>query len=302
MQASRPRVAVVGHVEWVRFGRVPHVPRAGEIVHARDSFEEPAGGGAVAAVQLARLAGGAALFTALGDDAHGDRSCERLRELGVHVWAARRAAPTRSAVTLVDDAGERTIATFGPRLEPVGADAALPWSRLGAMDAVYFTAGDLGALRAARAARVLVASPRAEDALGHGVPLDALVLSGGDAIERGEAAHAQGEAALVVLTEGARGGSYRERSGASGRWDPAPLPARPLAPPVASAPGGRGAGGRGDSDGGRGDSYGCGDSFAAGLTYGLGAGIAVPDALALAARCGAMCLTGRGPYERQLSL
>ena len=50
------------------------------------------------------------------------------------------------------------------------------------------------------------------------------------------------------------------------------------------------------------DSYGCGDSFAAGLTYGLGAGMALPDALALAARCGAVCLTGRGPYERQLTL
>ena len=49
------------------------------------------------------------------------------------------------------------------------------------------------------------------------------------------------------------------------------------------------------------DSYGCGDSFAAGLTYGLGAGMSVPDALALAARCGATCLTGHGPYERQLS-
>ncbi len=49
------------------------------------------------------------------------------------------------------------------------------------------------------------------------------------------------------------------------------------------------------------DSYGCGDSFAAGFTYGLGAGLDVADALALAARCGAVCLTGRGPYERQLS-
>ena len=35
--------------------------------------------------------------------------------------------------------------------------------------------------------------------------------------------------------------------------------------------------------------------------YGLGAGMSVPDALALAARCGATCLTGRGPYERQLT-
>ena len=96
-----------------------------------------------------------------------------------------------------------------------------------------------------------MASPRAEDALGHGVPLDALVLSGGDAVERGEAARAQGEAELVVLTAGARGGTFRERSGASGSWTAAPLPGTPV------------------------DSYGCGDSFAAGLTYGLGAGLAV---------------------------
>jgi hypothetical protein len=57
MNAHALRVAVVGHVEWVRFARVSHIPHAGEIVHARDPFEEPAGGGAVAAVQLARLAG-----------------------------------------------------------------------------------------------------------------------------------------------------------------------------------------------------------------------------------------------------
>ena len=43
---------------------------AGEVVHATDPFEEPAGGGGVAAVQLARLAGQATLFTALGDDEH----------------------------------------------------------------------------------------------------------------------------------------------------------------------------------------------------------------------------------------
>ena len=94
---------MVGHVEWVRFARVPRVPCAGDIVHAREDFEEPAGGGAVAAVQLARLAGAAVLVTAVGDDSHGRRSVARLRELGVDVWAARRAAPTRTAVTLVDD-------------------------------------------------------------------------------------------------------------------------------------------------------------------------------------------------------
>jgi ribokinase len=277
MQASRPKVAVVGHVEWVQFARVPHVPRAGEVIHAHGAFAEPAGGGGVAAVQLARLAGEATLLTALGDDELGDRSAERLGELGVYVRAVRRDEGTRRASTLVDDAGERTIVTLGPRLEPKGNDEELSWVQLGEMDAVYFTAGDVDALRAARAARVLVASPRAGEALGQGVELDALVLSGEDAIERSQAEHAQVQARLVVSTEGARGGAYRERLGGSGTWTAAQLPGAPV------------------------DAYGCGDSFAAGLTYGLGAGLEVPAALALAARCGAVCLTGRGPYERQLS-
>jgi ribokinase len=271
------KVAVVGHVEWVQFAHVAHVPRAGEVMHARDPFEEPAGGGAVVAVQLARLAGESLFVTALGDDERGRRSLQRLRELGVRVGSTTRAVRTRGAVTLVDDERERTITTFGERLEPLGADAVLPWAKLAEMDAVYFTAGDHGALRAARAARVLVANPRAHDALGHGVPIDALVLSEKDEVELRAAERAEGEAELVVLTEGERGGSYRTRAGESGRWKAVALPGAPV------------------------DSYGCGDSFAAGLTYGLGAGMSVRDALALAARCGATCLTGRGPYERQLT-
>ena len=153
---------MVGHVEWVQFARVDHVPRAGEVVHAREPFEEPAGGGAVAAVQLARLAGEAVLLTALGEDEHGRRSVARLDELGVEVRASWRRAPTRRATTLVDDAGERTITTFGPRLDPLGGEAEGGWDALRDLDAVYFTAGDEAALRAARSAsRVLVASPRA---------------------------------------------------------------------------------------------------------------------------------------------
>ena len=285
---------MVGHVEWVQFARVAHVPRAGEVVNGGDLFEEPAGGGAVAAVQLARLAGEAMLITALGRDELGDRSLARLRELGVDVHAARHAAGTRRAVTLLDDAGERTITTLGPRLEPMRDDE-LPWEALEKMDAVYFTAGDLGALRAARAAQVLVASPRAGDALLHGVPLDALVLSGEDAVERRQGARVQEEAELVVFTEGDRGGAYRTRGGSSGRWDPVapwdPARDRALAPALPTA-----------APAGAVDSYGCGDSFAAGLTYGLGASEGIPAALSLAARCGAACLTGRGPYQRQLTI
>jgi ribokinase len=277
VQRSKPRVAVVGHVEWVQYAHVAHVPQAGEVVHATDPFEEPAGGGAVVAVQLARLAGRSLLLTALGRDEPARRSLERLADLGVRVSHAVRDAPTRRALTLVDDRGERTITTLGQRLQPLGRERELPWGELADIDGVYFTAGDVEALRAARAARVLVASPRARDALGQGVAIDALVLSANDPIEREAAAPVEGEAELVVWTEGARGGSYRTRAGASGRWAAVPPPA----PPV--------------------DSYGCGDSFAAGLTYGLAAGMSVADALGLAARCGAVCLTGRGPYERQLT-
>jgi ribokinase len=278
MASTGVRVAVVGHVEWVRFARVEHVPVAGEVVHASDPFEEPAGGGAVAAVQLARLAGEALFITALGDDEHGHRSVARLGELGVDVRAVFAQEPSRSAVTLVDPAGERTITTFGPRLDPRGEDAGEDWDALDGVDAVYFTAGDVAALRRARAsARVLVASPRARGALGQGVPLDALVLSSKDEVELGEAGDALNEARLVVWTEGAHGGRYRDTAGASGRWAAVPVPGEVV------------------------DSYGCGDSFVAGLTYGLGAGLEVPNALSLAARCGAVCLTGRGPYERQLS-
>jgi ribokinase len=278
MASSSVRVAVVGHVEWVLFARVPHVPVAGEVVHAREPFEEPAGGGAVAAVQLARLAGEAVLVTTLGEDDHGRRTVARLEELGVEVRAHLREAPTRRAVALVDDGRERTITTFGGRLEPRGADRQAGWDALAGSDAAYFTAGDADALRAAReAVRVLVASPRARHALGHGVPIDALVLSDDDAIERGELELGRGEAEVVVFTEGAHGGHYQTRAGRTGRWEPAEPPGEPV------------------------DSYGCGDSFAAGLTYGLGAGLELPEALALAARCGATCLAGRGPYGRQLT-
>src|SRR5438132_4280654 len=119
-------MAVLGHIEWVQFAHVAAVPSAGSVVHGDDVFEEPAGGGAVAAVQLARLAGAATLFTALGSDEYGSRSRARLAELGVRVEAAERAAPTRRAITLLDDEGERTITTLGPRLQASGGDE-LAW-------------------------------------------------------------------------------------------------------------------------------------------------------------------------------
>ena len=50
------------------------------------------------------------------------------------------------------------------------------------------------------------------------------------------------------------------------------------------------------------DTYGCGDSFMAGLTYALGAELGAHDAVAFAARCGAAALTGRGVAPQPVAL
>jgi ribokinase len=272
------RVAVVGHLEWCEFAEVPHVPQPGEIVHAAETFEEPAGGGAVAAVQLRKLAGEATLFTAFGDDETGHRTDAELRERGVHVEGQFRPEPQRRAFVHLDSDGERTITVLGPRLGPRGSDD-LPWDLLDETDAVYVTAGDVDAVRQARRARTLVATPRGLDTLAEAhVQLDALVSSGRDPGERYSPGDLDPAPKLVVRTLGAAGGEWETASGEQGRWDAAELPG-----PVR-------------------DSYGAGDSFAAGLTYGLGAGWEIAEAVELAARCGAACLTGRGPYEVQLVL
>jgi ribokinase len=267
------RVAVVGHVEWLDFLEVDAVPSAGQIVHATGWFAEPAGGGPVTAVQLARLAGGATLLTALGDDELGHRSEERLRDLGLDVRAVFRPVAQRRAVTFLDGRGERTITVMGDRLGPNGADP-LPWDALRGADGVYFTAGDRAALERARGARVLVATSRVMPLLREaGVPLDAVVGSARDPAERYEPM--QPPPAAVVLTEGPAGGTWTTADGQAGRWEPAPVLG-----PIA-------------------DAYGCGDSFAGGLTFGLASGMPIEAAVGLAAVCGATCLTGRGPYERQ---
>jgi ribokinase len=271
------RVGVVGHVEWVEFAVVDHVPAAGEILHARETFALPAGGGAVAAVQLRKLAGEALFVTVVGSDPLGARAREELAGMGVRVEAATRAGELqRRCFTHLDAAAERTITVLGPRLVPHGDDR-LPWDALGDLDGVYFTGGDVAALRAAREARTLVATPRALGTIAAaGVRLDVLVASATDPGEVFSAERIDPPPRHVVLTRGDAGGTWRGADGTAGQWAAAPPPGDPV------------------------DAYGCGDSFAAGLTYGLAAGMALGEALQLAARCGAQCLTGRGPYGAQL--
>jgi ribokinase len=261
------KVAVVGHVEWIRFARVDHHPAAGEIAHSVEDWEQAGGGGGVAAIQLALLADEAHLFTALGDDDLGRRSKAELERRGVTVHASIERLPTRWAFTHIDDAGERTITTVGPKLRPRGDDDTLPWHELAEMDAVLYIAGDVEALRRARRAPVLTATARDIEILHRGgVELDALIGSGEDEAERYHTGELDPEPTLVVTTAGALGGWMQP----GGPFTAAPLP------------------------GPREDAYGCGDSFMAGLTFALGRGLGPHEAVHFAARCGAAAMTGKG--------
>ena len=252
------------------------MPLAGEIVEPTETFVEPAGGGAVAAVQLARLAGECVLYTALGDDDIAPKVIDRLGQLGVRVEAVRRAGKaTRRALVYLDDAHERTITTLGERHHPT-CDDPLPWDELAAVDAVYFVGGDADALRAARAAGTVVATARVIDLLESAhVQLDAVVGSSRDEAEAYRPIDPSPR--YVVATAGAKGGSWTGAEGRHGMWAAVGLPGRPR------------------------DAYGSGDSFAAGLTFALARGDGIDTALHVAALCGATCMTGRGPYERQLN-
>ncbi len=267
-------LAVVGHVEMVSFVGVDHLPAAGEILHADDFCELPAGGGAVVAVQMARLTGERVpFFTALGDDALGRRAAEELEGLGLELHIAWRAAPTRRGITFIDGGGERTITVIGERLMPT-ADDGLPWQRLEQTDGVFVTATDAGGLRLARRARVLAATPRVRLAALReaGVTLDALIGSAADPGEAYRPGDVEPAPSLYIGTEAERGGVLVPggRYAAVHRMGPVR------------------------------DAYGAGDSFAAGVTTALAAGWDLRQAISLGAHCGAACLDGRGPYASQL--
>jgi len=137
---TRPRVAVVGHLEWVTHGRGT-MPRPGQITYVEDPFDEPAGGGAVSAAQVPKLGAECLFFTALGLEGPGDAAIARLEAEGVTVLAVRRPGPQTRAVSATDASGDRAILVVGA---PTSAriEDPLPWDDLAGCDAAYFTGHD----------------------------------------------------------------------------------------------------------------------------------------------------------------
>ncbi len=263
------RVVIIGHVEWVTHA-LGHLPDRGHIADLYDPWCEPAGGGGVAAVAAARLGTHVTLVTAFGDDPTGSESRRLLEDRGVSVVASRATGPQTPVLTIIDPGGERTIMVVGPRMQARASDLT-GTDFLAVADAVYYTGEDPELLRLARQARHLVVSGRrVADVTAAGVVADVIVASANDPDESVASLPAELSPGAVVMTNGAAGGSIKSPGAA----------VRGFAPTVQAAP--------------IVDSYGCGDSFAAGLTVGLARGLDIDDAVAVGAEAGGLCSTWRG--------
>tara|TARA_Y100001970_G_C14256611_1_gene875949 strand:- start:2198 stop:3052 length:855 start_codon:yes stop_codon:yes gene_type:complete len=274
-QSSALTFGVIGHVEWVDFCLVDQIPKAGEISHAISTFEEVAGGGSVSAIKMSKLSNNKIkFFTSLGRDACGEKCLSRLNSYGIDTKVAWRKSPTRKGISFVDKKGERAITVIGKRLEANIRDD-LPWDELKECDAIFITAADSQLIRLCREASVVCATPR----LGirtineSQICLDAIIGSGLDPGERFEKSELQISPKYIIKTEGKSGGEY--------------------------SPGGRFK--AIISQGTDIDSYGCGDSFAAGVTVGLGSKLSIEDSIYLGAELGSECSKFLGPYDRSLT-
>jgi len=264
------KLAVIGHVEWVTFLKVDQLPLAGQISHAKDCFEEAAGGAAVAAVQIAKLINGPVdLITSLGKDNYGEKCYERLTKLGLNLKVAWREKPTRKGISLISKDGERAITVIGERLSPTHIDK-LEWNILKKMDGIFITASDSEIFKMARSASILCTTPRVglNTINQSNVLLDGLIGSNLDPGEVFSFSDLSLKPKYTIKTEGDKGGIIFP----GGRYKA--LKNKKL----------------------KVDSYGCGDSFAAGILYGMASKWDIDKSLNLAKIIGRDASEFFGPY------
>ena len=265
------KLAVIGHIEWVTFLKVDQLPIAGEISHAKDYFEEAAGGAAVAAVQMARLINEPVdLITSLGKDNNGEKCYERLIKLGLNLKVAWREKPTRKGISLISKDGERAITVIGERLQPIASDD-LPWSDMKNYDGIFITATDKEGIRLASKARFVAATPRTGQTTlkNSKAKINALIGSRLDPGEEINYEELVPKPDIYIATEGKLGGTVY----------PKEYKYKAIKPNSQEI-----------------DTYGCGDCFAGAVTTALAAKLNLDQAIKIGAYCGAECSTHYGPY------
>ena len=265
------KFAVIGHIEWINFLKVDFLPKPGIISHAKNSLELPAGGGALITKTLFELSNNEIhFFTALGKDYYGYKSFEFFKKIGINIHVAWRTEPTRKGFSLIDDYGERSITIIGERLAPSYKDN-LNWDILSDMDGIFVTAGDKNLIKKAREANILCTTPRVGINLINEskINLDALIGSNLDPDESFSLSDLNKKPRYIIKTEGEKGGLYIP----GGRFNA-------IIDNVIKI-----------------DSYGCGDSFAAGVLYGLASNWTIEKAVKLGTVLGRDCIEHFGPYR-----
>ena len=262
--------AVVGHVEWVNFLKVDQLPKPGVISHSKKSLGYPAGGGSIIAKTLSDLTlNQVHFFTALGNDDYGDKCFEFLSGMGIKLHVAWLDKPTRKGFSLIDSQGERAITVIGERLAPNYKDC-LDWSILKNMDGIFITASDSKIFKMARSASILCTTPRVgmNTINESNVLVDGLIGSNLDPDEIFSFSELCVKPKYTIKTEGEKGGIIFP----GGRYDAI----KNNNPKV--------------------DSYGCGDSFAAGILYGLASKWNIDKTVNLAKVLGRNTSQFFGPY------
>ena len=262
---------VVGHVEWMNFLKVDQLPKPGIISHSIKSVEYPAGGGSVIAKNLSELTiNKVHFFTSLGNDYYGELCFNILSKMGINLHVAWRDKPTRRGFSLIDSDGERSITVIGDRLAPNYNDN-LDWNIFEKMDGIFITASDSSIFKKARMAKSLCTTPRVGlDTINQSnVFLDCLIGSNLDPGEVFSLSEISIKPKFTIKTEGENGGIV--------------------------FPGGRYKALKNKNC--KVDSYGCGDSFAAGILYGLSSQWSIDKSLDLAKMLGRNCSEFFGPYE-----
>ena len=265
--------AVVGHVEWINFLKVDQFPKPGVISHSKNALEYPAGGASIISKTLSDLTlNQIHFFTALGNDDYGNKCFEILSNMGIKLHVAWRHKPTRRGFSLIDSQGERAITVIGERLAPNHKDD-LEWNILKKMDGIFITASDSEIFKMARSAPILCTTPRVGLNIINksNVFLDGLIGSNHDPGEVFSFSELSVKPKYTIKTEGENGGIVYP----GGRYKALKNKKLKI------------------------DSYGCGDSFAAGILYGLASKWNIEKSLNLAKVIGRNASEFFGPYAEK---
>ena len=295
MDTPRPRIVVIASYMHAFTIKTPHAPRDGETVIGSEADVGPGGKGSNQAIAAARLGAAVQALGCVGRDAFGDAALGLWRAEGIDIRAVAQAdgVTTGLAVIILDDAGQNRIVVYpgaNDRLTPEMVDAAEEAIRSAdVLVAQLETRRDpvRRALALARrhGVRTILnpapARPLDETVLGNVDVLtpnetEAATITGLPVDATDEASCARAAAWLcaqgvrhVVMTLGAQG-AYHYDAATTGRKH---IPG--VRVPVV-------------------DTTGAGDAFTGALAVGLGRGQSLDEAIALANRAGAFCVTRLG--------